>query len=45
VPAALAGVGVSVALAVYLPAGVLKVLFAAFFLYMGTRLTARGRKS
>lgn len=45
VPAALAGVGVGVALAVYLPGGVLKVLFAAFFLYMGTRLIARGRKS
>jgi hypothetical protein len=45
VPAALLGIGAGVLLAVSMPVGTLKVLFAVFFLYMGTRLIARGRKS
>jgi uncharacterized protein len=45
VPAALVGVAVGVALAVYMPAQALKVLFGLFFVYMGVRLIARGTKS
>jgi uncharacterized protein len=45
VPMALVGVAVGVGLAVYLPPNVLKVVFALFFIYMGVRLFARGRRS
>ena len=44
VPSALAGVGVGVLLAVWLPGDAFKVLFAAFFLFMGTRVLMRGLK-
>jgi hypothetical protein len=43
VPAALVGIAVGVGLAVVMPANILKIVFAIFFLYMGTRLFARGK--
>ncbi len=45
VPAALAGIAVGVGLAVVMPAGQLKIVFALFFVYMATRLFRRGRRS
>jgi uncharacterized membrane protein YfcA len=37
------GIAVGVGLAVVMPANILKIVFAIFFLYMGTRLFARGK--
>lgn len=45
VPSALVGIGVGVGAALVLPASALKVVFAIFFLYMGGRLYARGRRN
>jgi uncharacterized membrane protein YfcA len=44
VPSALVGIGVGVALAVTMAPGLLKIVFAVFFLYMGGRLLLKGRK-
>ncbi|HKI99077.1 MAG TPA: sulfite exporter TauE/SafE family protein [bacterium] len=45
VPSAVVGIGVGVGLAVVMPANLLRLLFAIFFLYMGSRLFLRGIKS
>lgn len=44
VPAAVVGIGVGVALAVVMSAGLLKVVFAIFFIFMGSRLLLRGAR-
>lgn len=44
VPSALVGIGAGVGAALVLPANAFKVVFAVFFLYMSSRLFARGRR-
>lgn len=45
VPAAVVGIAAGVALAIVMPAEALKVVFALFFMYMGSRLIRRGARS
>lgn len=44
VPSGMAGVAIGQALALFLPADVLRIIVAAFFLYMGGSLVRRGRR-